>query len=297
MTDSTTTSVPAIERTLDLGAAPERVWRAISDSDELARWFGQRADLRPEVGYEGWMEWDGHGRYAMHIVEAEPFRRLAVRWMTEPDQPLDPERSTLVEWDLEPIADGGTRLHLRESGFRSDARRRANSAGWVSELGELVELLADEPWQAGIRRVYHLRSDIDRVWRAFSDPVEFGQWWGGSHSIELRPGTLGWWDWPSEGGRFAVRIDEVDPPTYLAWTWSIEPNVPLDEARTRLRTQWALEARDDGGTDLYLLETGFTEPDGHRQNSGGWDGDVIPALRRVLDEPEPNMEPRIGPTP
>ncbi|MCV0403196.1 MAG: SRPBCC domain-containing protein [Chloroflexi bacterium] len=39
MSDATTTELPAIERTLELDASPERVWRAISDPDELARWF------------------------------------------------------------------------------------------------------------------------------------------------------------------------------------------------------------------------------------------------------------------
>ena len=41
-----TTTIPAIERTLVLRASPERVWRALTDSDELSQWVGQRADLR-----------------------------------------------------------------------------------------------------------------------------------------------------------------------------------------------------------------------------------------------------------
>jgi hypothetical protein len=40
------------------------------------------------------------------------------------------------------------------------------------------------------------------------------------------------------------------------------------------------------GTDLHLFESGFTGPDDHRLNDGGWDGDVIPALRRRLGEPK-----------
>lgn len=279
-----TAATAAIERTLDLRAAPERVWRALTDSQELAAWFGQRADLRPEVGYDGWMEWDGHGRYAMRVEEAIAPIRLSIRWMNEPDVALDPDRSTLVEWDLEPTSSGGTRLHLRESELRGPAARAGNVVGWISELAELLDLLADERWQAGIRRTYHLRSGIDRVWRAFADPDAFRAWWGGSDPVDLTPGAEGWWVWPSEGGRFAVRIDAVEPPTYLAWTWTPQPDVPLAEASELLHTEWALEARDDGGTDLYLLETGFIGPENHRLNDDGWDGDVIPALRRVLGE-------------
>ena len=279
-----TATTPAIERRLDLHAAPDRVWRALTVGEELAAWFGHGADLQPVAGYEGWLEWDGHGRYALRVDEVDPPRRLAFRWMHEPG-PFDETRSSLVEWDLEPTQAGGTRLHLRESGLRSPEARSANSAGWLSELGELVDHLADEPWQAGIRRRVRLRSGIEAVWAAFADPARFSAWWGGTDPVELRPGAVGWWQWPSEGGRFAVRIDAVEPMSYLAWTWSPLPDVPIDAATERLHTEWGFEARDDGGTDLYLLETGFAGPENHRLNDGGWDSDVIPALRRVLGEP------------
>jgi hypothetical protein len=48
--------------------------------------------------------------------------------------------------------------------------------------------------------------------------------------------------------------------------------------------QWALEARADGGTDLHLFESGFSGPRHHEQNGSGWDGDIHPALARVLGE-------------
>ena len=283
MTDIATT--PAIERQLDLRASPDRVWRALTVADELAAWFGQRADLQPMAGYAGWLAWEGDGRYALRVEEVVAPTRLAIRWMAVPDVPFDDASATLVEWDLEPSASGGTRLHLRESGFRSASSRTGNAIGWLGELGELVAFLADERWQAGIRRTYHLRSGIDEVWAAFADPERFSAWWGGTDPVELRAGAVGWWEWPSEGGRFAVRIEAVEPPTYLSWTWTPVPEVGLDEASELLHTEWALEARDDGGTDLHLLETGFADPEDYRLNDAGWDSDVIPALRRVLGEP------------
>jgi uncharacterized protein YndB with AHSA1/START domain len=283
-TPTTTTVVPAIERTHEFRAGIDRVWRALSDPAELSQWFGQRADLHPEVGYEGWMEWDGYGRFAMRVEEAIEPTRLALRWMNEPGRPFDEARSSLVEWDLEPMPDGGTRLHLRESGLRDASSRAGNTVGWLSELAELTSLLATEPWEAGIRRTYRFRSTVERVWAAFADPTQFGTWWGAGDPTDMRPGAVGWWDWPTEG-RYAYRIDRVEPPTCLAWTWTTAPDVGLDEATELLHTEWALEAREDGGTDLHLLETGFTGPDNYRRNTDGWDTDVSSALRRVLDEP------------
>lgn len=285
MTDLAIAPAVAIERELVLRATPDRVWRAITDPTELRHRFGQHCELDVRAGGEGWMEWDGHGRHAMRVEEAAAPSRFAFRWMNEGDVPFDPDGSTLVEWDLAPTADGGTRLRLRESGFRAPDARAANSTGWLSELAELVGFLADEPWQAGVRRTYTLRVPIERVWQAFADPQQFTAWWGGSNPVALEAGAEGWWVWPSEGGRFAVRIDAVEAPTYLAWSWSPTPDVDIADAPEILHTEWALEAREDGGTDLHLLETGFKGPANHAMNSGGWDGDVIPALRTVLREP------------
>jgi len=73
-------------------------------------------------------------------------------------------------------------------------------------------------------------------------------------------------------------------------TWKLETLAyPLNESSQRelialLRTEWTLVPREDGGTDLHLYESGFTEPTGFGMNSGGWDGDILPALRRHLGE-------------
>ena len=281
----TTATIPAIERTLDLFAPPERVWRAISDQDELVRWFGDRADFKPEVGYLGWMEFDGHGRVPMLVEAADPPRRLAVRWSNEPTDTLGDD-TTLVEWELTPLPGGGTRLHLRESGFRDPAGRAGNTAGWLHELGELVAVLGDEPWRRGVRKSWQLSASIERVWEAFADPEQFRQWWAGDEPPPLVEGHAGWWVWAGMG-RFGMRIDVVERPTFLAWTWTPIPDVPVEEAAVRLHTQWSFEAREDGGTTVNLLETGHTEPEGYAMNDGGWDSDVIAGLRRVLGDGEP----------
>jgi uncharacterized protein YndB with AHSA1/START domain len=287
MTGTRAAAPAAIERWVELRAAPERVWAALTEPAELEAWFTRRAAFELRPGAEGWLEWEEHGRFAVRVEVVDPPGRFSWRWARDPDVGLDEGVSTLVEWSLERRPDGGTRLRVRESGFERPEDRRINAWGWLDAAGELAKRVADEPWQAGISRTYRLRSDPGRVWRAFADPVEFGAWWGGRELVALVPGTTGWWDWPGEG-RFAVRIDAVEPPTYLSWTWSTAPDVPIDSAPEVLHTEWLLVARDDGGTDLHLLETGFTGPREFRLNDAGWDGDVIPALRRVLGEGEPS---------
>lgn len=130
-----------IERTLELEATPEDVWRALTDPTELSRWFGDTTELKPQVGADGWFGWESHGRFAMRVEECEPPRRFAWRWVHEPETPVDDAPSTLVEWTLTPRDGGGTTLHLRESGFQTEKHFQDNSGGWTHELGELVEHL------------------------------------------------------------------------------------------------------------------------------------------------------------
>jgi uncharacterized protein YndB with AHSA1/START domain len=136
--------IGTVEKRLELPAAPERVWRAITAGEELSRWFPDRVDGGDlVVGADGGWVWENHGRYAFRVEVMEPPTRLVWRWAREPDTALEDAATTTVEWLLEPGADGGTTVRLRESGFLRPEDRSENDAGWDAELGELQALLAD----------------------------------------------------------------------------------------------------------------------------------------------------------
>jgi uncharacterized protein YndB with AHSA1/START domain len=274
-----TTTIAAIERQLDFRASPERVWRALTDERELAAWFGHRASLDLRVGGEGWFEWEGHGRFPVRIEVLEPPRLLAWRW-GQVGGTAGGGGSTLVELRLEPLGGGGTRLFLRESGFGSEASRWDNTEGWLTELAELAAHVAAEPWEAGIHRVEHLASSPERVWHALGEADGLAAWWSGKDPMEVRAGAEGWWRW--EVGNFAYRVEAVEPPRYLCWTWAATADTPLEAAEV-LRTEWVLVPREDGGTDLHLLETGFHRAASANENEGGWT-EMLGELRRTLGE-------------
>ena len=66
-----------IERTLELDAAVEDVWRALTDPTELSGWFGDTTELNPRVGADGWFGWQQHGRFAVRVEVFEPPRRFS----------------------------------------------------------------------------------------------------------------------------------------------------------------------------------------------------------------------------
>lgn len=145
MTD-TTARPAAIERTLELAAPRARVWRAISDPVELARWFPDRAAWELTAGAAGTFVWDEYGSYAVRIEAVEEPRYLAWRWADQADVSLEAaSEPTLVEWWLDERPDGGTTLRVRESGFTTRQHRDGNDRGWTAELAELVELLGEAP--------------------------------------------------------------------------------------------------------------------------------------------------------
>jgi uncharacterized protein YndB with AHSA1/START domain len=140
-----------IHKRLELDASPERVWQALTDSDELARWFpDQGADFQPEAAYEGAFAWEKQGEgadcaggsYAVRVEKAEPHHTLVWSWAREAETPIDQALTTRVEWHLTPREGGGTVLELRETGFETAAAHEQNNGGWDHELGELVDFLS-----------------------------------------------------------------------------------------------------------------------------------------------------------
>lgn len=132
-----------IDKTIHLEASPERVWRAITEADEIAHWFPESIEWEARIDGQGWFGWESHGRFAVRIETFEPPHYMAWRWAREADKALAETDTTLVEWTLKPREDGGTTLHLKESGFKSEEYREGNDTGWNHELGELLEHLGE----------------------------------------------------------------------------------------------------------------------------------------------------------
>jgi uncharacterized protein YndB with AHSA1/START domain len=151
MTEPPLTAMTALEivKKLVLPSAPSRVWKALTDPDELVQWFpDERADIEAEPGHEGHWVWKNHGSYAVRFDVVDPPHRLVWSWARDPDVPLGETVITTVEFRLEPGEDGGTTLSVRESGFVREQDRAGNDTGWDKELGELAEYLAEakERW-------------------------------------------------------------------------------------------------------------------------------------------------------
>lgn len=142
-------SIDQITQTLDFPFGPERVWRAVTEPEELSKWFGDEIIMEPEVGSEVVFIWEEHGRSTGRIEAYEPIHTFAFRWRAHgiaEDEPLADDNSTLVTFTLTPSGTG-TRLEVVETGFANlppEIRAKAyreNDRGWQVELEELTAYL------------------------------------------------------------------------------------------------------------------------------------------------------------
>ena len=145
---ATTMTTDRIEEQVILDSPRARVWRALTNADELGAWFGAKLTGQTIAsgrrvtgpitikGYE-------HVSFDVTIEEMVPERRFSWRWHPNAlDASVDysAEPQTLVVFTLEDAADGGTLLRVVESGFDAlpSARRMpaftGNSSGWRGQL-------------------------------------------------------------------------------------------------------------------------------------------------------------------
>ena len=135
-----------IDRTIEIQATPERVWRALTDADELGAWFQVTIEGEITAGSEVWMT-SVHAQHAgkrwpVRIVELTPPHRVVWQWHPgdiDPAVDYSQESRTTVTFTLEPSGQG-TRVRVAETGFDeiSLARRAKvhadNTQGWAEVM-------------------------------------------------------------------------------------------------------------------------------------------------------------------
>ena len=119
-----------------LGAPPERVYRAWSDPEELARWFPEQVDGGLAVASRTTLVWPEQ-RIWWDVIEAIPQRSFVFRWPW-----LDDERLvTTVHVLISPLG-YGSRIDLEDGPFPIDEPGVLDAwaeaiEGWTGALAQL----------------------------------------------------------------------------------------------------------------------------------------------------------------
>ena len=143
MSEATLTKAIVVEQTFP--HAPEKVWRALTTPELIAKWLMQN-DFAPRVGHRFNFRstpipnaWNGVTDCEVLVID-EP-RRLVYSWNASGEE-ADGGLKSVVTWTLTAV-DGGTHVRMEHSGFRpqDEMGRQAMGGGWpriVARLGEVA---------------------------------------------------------------------------------------------------------------------------------------------------------------
>ena len=138
-----------------------------------------------------------------------------------------------------------------------------------------------------------LRAPRSRVWRALSNPEEFGRWFGARLVGDFTPGThvAGQITIPGhEHVTFEMVVEKVEPEAMFAYRWHPAPSDPaLDRASEPMTlVEFRLTEVADG-TELTVIESGFDRiplgrrSEAFRMNDNGWAAQILNLERYVAD--------------
>jgi uncharacterized protein YndB with AHSA1/START domain len=139
-----------IERTFDASVA--RVWKALTDVEEMRRWYFDLEKFKPEVGFEFEFMVEHKGMKYHHlcqITEVISQKKLAYTWRYKGH-----EGDSLVTFEL--FADGGkTRLKLTHEGLETFPKtpsfaRKNFMEGWTQIIGSSLREFVES---AGVNRL------------------------------------------------------------------------------------------------------------------------------------------------
>lgn len=115
-----------VRRSVELRVPPATVWEAITDPAAAGAWFGERLDVDTRPGGRVTVG-DGPGMRRGTVEHVDPPRRLTLRVWDPPDAGAGLQGSR-IDFSLDPIDDGGTRLTVTETRLTTGARLLAGSS-------------------------------------------------------------------------------------------------------------------------------------------------------------------------
>lgn len=166
-----------IERTFRV--TPAQVWSAITNKDEMRKWYFDLKDFKPQVGFKFAFDVEHKGMKYLHrceVTKVIPEKKLSYTWRYEGHPGLSE-----VTWEL---FDEGhqTRLKLTHTGLDTFSKLPAFAPknfrqGWTHIIGKsLTGYLDTTDREIVISRL--IDAPVKRVWEAVAETKQIVEWWG-----------------------------------------------------------------------------------------------------------------------
>jgi uncharacterized protein YndB with AHSA1/START domain len=156
-------------------APVEKVWKAITDKEQMKEWYFDVSDFKPEVGFEFTFTGENEGRVFLHlckVLEVIPLRKLTYSWRYEGKEGI-----SYLTFELFPEGDE-TRLKLTHEGLETfpqdrDFRRENFVEGWtyITRIS-----LSDFLEKTKIRKQIEIDAPASSIWQVLVDDKSNRQW-------------------------------------------------------------------------------------------------------------------------
>lgn len=135
-----------IERTYN--APIEKVWKALTDKDQMKKWYFDLAEFKPVVGFEFRFYGQGHkGEQYLHlcrVTQVVPGKKISYTWCYD-------KYEGVSEVSFELFSEGDkTRLKLTHEGLETfpannpDFAKQRFTDGWTMLIGTLLKDFVDQ---------------------------------------------------------------------------------------------------------------------------------------------------------
>lgn len=162
-----------------IAASRERVWQAITNADEMARWYFEMENFKARPGCEFRFVVQHQGNTYDHrckIVEIIPKSKISYTWRFHGHEGL-----SLVTFELSGSGKK-TKLRLTHSGLESfpeapQFARKNFEGGWKSLIGDsLPDFVENADREIFLSREFNAPREL--VWEAMTNPKHVVNWWG-----------------------------------------------------------------------------------------------------------------------
>lgn len=266
--DQSNSKTRSVDKTIVINAPVSDVWKALTQADELTRWFPLQAEVKPGPGGKMRLSWDDLYIWEFKIESWEEEKHLRCTYQHDQDyNPKDVDKSAdenivlsspqqlAVDYFLE-TNEGVTTVRLVHSGFEMDSNwdemYDGVRLGWNQELRSLKFYLEN---QRG--------NDRSMAWSILKIDMPIQEIWNilmGSDGLSNENvATL------NEGDKYRFQLDDgityQGEVLYLNYPWAFMGNIEnMDNAIIRIQLKQLF-----GKTELDIMIGAYGKTDNYIQ--------------------------------
>ncbi|HEY0753182.1 MAG TPA: SRPBCC domain-containing protein [Ktedonobacteraceae bacterium] len=262
----------AISKDFTVEAPVQRVWSALTQTEEIAGWWTDDLSVTPEVGSLAEFRFT-QGTFVVQFEVAELEEGAKIRWISRRG-PAPHWDGTDVTWQLTPIPNG-TQIVFTHDGFAQADKRFELTRGWweffLSSLKSYLDTGKGTPGSAAFFKQGATKAAIveertiaatpERVFKALTIPEEIAGWWTDNLSATAEQGSLAEFRFRRGASVIQLEISERQQNEKVSW---LPKQSPLASWEGTTIT-WQLTPVPDG-TKVVFTQDGFALVDKHYES-------------------------------